>query len=217
MTDKPLVPTPDALTKARAKPELVEVPARTVIAVDGEGGPSAPGFADAVQALYTIGYTLRFARKDEGLTPFKVGPLVGEWRAEGSHPVAGGVPAPDDWLWTLQIGVPDDVTMDEVEHAISAASNKPKGKLAENAEAARIQLRTIGEGHFARILHVGPYATEPESFEKINTLLTERDLGREPWHVEVYLSDPGRTSPEKLKTSLLVRIARGRGQTTPES
>jgi len=206
MTNEPPGATPDALTKARNEPEIVEVPARTVIAVDGQGAPSAPSFSRAIQALYTVGYTLRFARKDEGLNPFKVGPLVGEWRAEQPHPATTGVPAPEDWLWSLQIGVPDDMIRDEVERAIGAATSKPKSKLSGNAEAGRIELRTIGQARFARILHVGPYATEPESFEKIEAFLAERSLEREPWHVEVYLSDPGRTTPEKLKTSLLVRI-----------
>ncbi len=206
MTDKPMVPTPDALTKARGKPDFVEVPERTVIAVDGEGGPTTDTFSSAIQALYTVGYGLRFARKSAGRPAFKVGPLVGEWRAHAETLAEGALPAPEDWRWSLQIGVPAHTAAEEVAGAVRAATEKPKGKLAENAEARRIELRTLERGRFARVLHLGPYATEPESFDKIGALLAEHGLGREPWHVEVYLSDPGRTAPEKLKTALLTRV-----------
>ena len=70
----------------------------------------------------------------------------------------------------------------------------------------RIQLLGIESSRFARILHVGPYATEPESFAKIDAMLSGQGLDREPWHVEVYLSDPSRTAPEKLKTCLLTKV-----------
>ncbi len=206
MSEKPLVPIPSELTKARAKPDLVDVPERTVLAVDGEGGPSTPAFTSAIQALYTVGYALRFARKGAGRPVFKVGPLVGEWRAEGESLEPGRLPAPEDWRWSLQIDVPPDTTAEAVARAVRDATEKPKGKLAENAEARRIELRTLPTARFARILHTGPYATEPESFGKMAALLSGHRLEREPWHVEVYLSDPGRTAPEKLKTALLARV-----------
>jgi hypothetical protein len=89
---------------------------------------------------------------------------------------------------------------------VEAATTKRKGKLEGSEEARRVRLARIAGGRFARILHTGPYATEPESFRKIGALLDGLGLEREPWHIEVYLSDPGRTAPEKLETMLLAKV-----------
>ena len=81
------------------------------------------------------------------------------------------------------------------------------GKLEASQEAERVELVKKAKQRFARILHVGPYAEEPRSIAQIDTLLESEGLSREAWHVEVYLSDPNRTAPEKLKTVLLVPIS----------
>ncbi len=106
----------------------------------------------------------------------------------------------------MQMCVPPDMTEEELEGAVGAATTKRGGKLEGSEEAQRIELLTIEPASFARVLHVGPYSTEPESFAKIDQFLLEHGLAREPWHVEVYLSDPSRSAPEKLKTVLLVKV-----------
>jgi hypothetical protein len=206
MTDKQLVPTPSVLLKAGRKPDLVDVPERAVLSLDGRGAPSDPAFAACVGALYGIGYTLRFARKDAGRPVFKVGPLEGEWRVDGAGPGAAELPPPSQWRWVLRIGVPSDVSREDVLAAVGAATTKHNGRLEGSTEARRIELTRVGAARCARILHVGPYATEPKSFDEIGALLATEGLAREPWHIEVYLSDPGRTPPEKLKTVLLVKV-----------
>lgn len=198
---------PAALTGARKAPDVVQVPAWMALAIDGEGAPGDAAFQDGVGALYGVGYMLRFTRKDQGRPVFKVAPLIGEWRAEGVDLEDTGVPSPDTWRWRLMISLPDDVTADDLAAAVEAATTKKGGKV-EGAEAPGRLIRVRNEpARWGRILHVGPYATEPESFEKLHGLLEAEGLRREPWHVEVYLSDPGRTAPEKLKTALLVRVA----------
>ena len=137
---------------------------------------------------------------------FKVGPLEGEWRVDGHDPWSGRLPSPDEWRWCLRMSVPEDVTQGHVSAAVATATTKPGGKLEGSAEARRIELMKLESARYARILHVGSYASEPESFAKIGALLDEEGLKREPWHIEVYLSDPGRTAPEKLKTVLLVKV-----------
>jgi len=206
MTEKALVVTPDALTKGKRKPDLVDVPARAVLSIDGAGAPSDPLFAASIGALYGVAYTIRFTRKAEGRSVFKVGPLEGEWRVKGHNPSAGGLPPANEWRWCLRMGVPDDVTQGHVSAAVAAVTTKPGGKLEGSAEARRIELMKLEGARYARILHVGSYASEPESFAKIGALLDEEGLKREPWHIEVYLSDPGRTAPEKLKTVLLAKV-----------
>jgi hypothetical protein len=206
MSTKPLVATPSELTMGKRKPDLVDVPARTVLSLDGAGAPTDPVFAASIGALFGVAYTLRFTRKAERRPVFKVGPLEGEWRVKGHNPSAGGLPPANEWRWCLRMGVPDNVAKGDLAAAKTAVTKKPKGTLEGSPEAQRIELMQLEAARFARILHVGPYATEPESFAKIGALLEENGLKREPWHIEVYLSDPGRTAPEKLRTVLLVKV-----------
>lgn len=103
--------------------------------------------------------------------------------------------------------VPHDVTKEELRVAVQTATTKRGGKLERSEQAQFIELLEIEGARFARVLHVGPYSTEPESFAKIDQLLSREGLAREPWHVEVYLSDPSRTAPQKLKTGLLTKVS----------
>ena len=205
-SDKPVQPTPDELIKAKKKPDLVVVPERLVMALDGEGGPEESVFAASIGALYGVAYTLRFRRKAASQQVFKVGVLEGEWRAEEVDLRDSEIPSPDTWQWRLQLCVPSNVSKEEFAATVEAATTKKGGKLEGSEEAQRIQLLRLKPHRFARILHVGPYATEPESFAKIGAMLAEQGLEREPWHVEVYLSDPRRTEPERLRTALLAKI-----------
>jgi hypothetical protein len=207
MSEKPFLPTPEALLKGREQPDLVDVPSRLVLALDGTGGPEQSVFSAAIAALYGISYTLRFGRKKAGHPVFKVGVLEGEWRVAGEDSSIHEIPSRDAWRWRLQICVPHDVTEEELRVAVETATTKRGGKLEGSEQAQRIELLGIEPARFARVLHVGPYSTELESFAKIDQFLAKEGLGREPWHVEVYLSDPSRTAPEKLKTGLLTKIS----------
>ena len=205
-TETPNQPTPDELLKAKMRPDLVVVPERLVLALDGVGGPKESGFAASIGALYGVAYTLRFARKAAGQPVFKVGVLEGEWRAEGENLTAHEVPSPDTWRWRLQMCVPSDVTEAEFQDMVEESTTKKGGKLEGSEEARKIRLLRVPADRFARILHRGPYATEPESFAKVDQMLAEQGLQREPWHIEVYLSDPRRTASENLRTVLLTKI-----------
>ena len=206
MSEEAILATPNELIQAKQEPDIVDVPARLVLALDGAGGPGEPAFTAAIAALYGIGYTLRFARKKAGKQVFKVGVLEGEWRAEGHDLPIHEVPSRDAWRWRLQMSVPSDMTEGELDAAIDEATTKRGGKLEGNEEARRVQLVKTEPSRFARVLHIGPYSSEPGSFAKIAQLLSAKRLTREPWHMEVYLSDPNRTAPEKLKTVLLTKV-----------
>lgn len=228
MSEPEMLVTPPELIKAKREPEIIEVPTRVVMALDGAGAPESPEFSAAVSALYGIAYTLRSARKKAGKGVFKVGSLEGVWGAEpnsgssaagvgeaGLGPDAGDVgpslsagvlPPRHQWRWQLQMGVPPDTTPEELAAAVATATTKRGGKLEDNEEARRIRLLKTAPAHFVRVLHIGPYATESESFTKIERFLTANGLKREPWHIEVYISDPNRTAPEKLKTILLAKV-----------
>ena len=206
MTSKPVSPTPVELLKAKKTPDLVTVPARMAIALRGAGSPDAPDFAEAVGALYGIAYTMRFARKKTGLPVFKVGTLEGEWWAEGEDLPTDRIPDRDTWRWEVRIAMPDDATVEEVADAIEAATTKKKGKLFGSEVARSVKLVELPETRIARLLHLGPYSEEPASFERIDVMLEEEGLRREHRHTEIYLSDPSRTAPEKLKTVLVVSV-----------
>jgi hypothetical protein len=206
MAEEIFTVTPDVLIKAKSKPDIVEVPARLVLAVSGSGGPGEPEFSAAVAALYGIAYALRGARKKAERPVFKVGALEAEWWVAGTDPPAHEAPDRSAWRWRLQMAVPADLTQDELAAAVEEAAAKRGGKLAGNEAVRRLQLLPLAAGRYARVLHVGPYATESESIAKIAQMLSAQGLAREPRHVEVYISDPNRTAPAKLKTVLLTPV-----------
>ena len=197
-------PVPAVLLDATRTPDVVAVPARSAVAIDGAGPPDEPGFQRAVGALYGVAYGLKFARKPGG-RDFKIGPLEGRWWAEGAPERDLQAPR-HTWRWRLRIAVPDDVVGAEVAAIARAAVAKKGGKLEGSGEALRVALERIPAMRVGRILHVGPYATEPASFARMEVALAAAGLRRAHPHVEIYLSDPRRAKPEKLKTVLLGEI-----------
>ena len=202
----PVSPTPGELTGARTSPDVVEVAPRTCVAISGEKGPETEEFAASVGALYRIAYGLKFARKKAAGGDFKVGALVGIWWAEGHDLTTGQVPARDTWRWQVQIDVPPGITPEEITEVADAAVSKKGGKLEGSPYARKVLLTHEPARRYGRILHVGPFEDEAQSFDKIEALIDSEGLEREMWHVEVYLSDPQRTAPEKLRTVLLSPI-----------
>jgi hypothetical protein len=190
------------LLHATKEPEVVVVPRATYLTLQGRGAPEGPAFQAAIAAIYGVAYTLKYARKKAGRPTFKVPPLEGLWWVDG------GVSQPSDvwnvarsrWCWKLEIHVPDDVTRAELE----AAKRTLRTRRGEGAssEVSEVRLEDQTEGRSVQLLHVGPYATEPASIEKMRLrMLTEHLEPRGPHH-EIYLSDPRRTPPEKARTIL---------------
>jgi len=197
-------PVPAVLRKATTTPDVVEVPARSAVAILGAGPPDDPRFERALGALYGVAYGLKFARKPGG-RDFKIGPLEGRWWAEGAPERDLQAPR-HTWRWRLRIAVPDDIADADVAAVVRAAMAKKGGKLEGSEEALRVALERIPPARVGRILHVGPYADEPASFARMEETLAAAGLRRARPHVEIYLSDPRRSKPEKLKTVLLGEI-----------
>ncbi len=200
------LPMPAVLYNATSKPEAVTVPARTVLALDGLGAPEGEKFQHSVGAIYGIAYTLKFARKKSGRKDFKIGPLEARWWTD--EPARRFMDTPRAaWRWQLRIGVPKDATPAEVSRAVADATHKKGGKLEGNPEAQQVALAVLPAERCGRVLHIGPYAREGESFAKIVEVVQDAGLVARNSHLEVYLSDPRRTKPEKLKTELLLELS----------
>jgi len=181
--------------------ELLEVPPQRFLAVDGAGDPNlAPAYVEAVEALYAVAYTLKFASKraDRDLV---VGPLEGLWYADD----ASVFTARDKtaWSWTMLIGQPDWVGDEQIQEAVAAARAKKK-----LAAIDRVRIERLDEGLCAQLLHVGSYDDETPALARLHgdvlPALGLRERGR---HHEVYLGDPRRTAPEKLKTVVRQPVA----------
>ena len=188
-------PIPQELCKGATKAGIVRVPARAALAVDGAGAPEGQQFQEAVQALYSVAYTLKFALKREH-RDFRVPPLEGRWWADPAP--ASFVLAPrETWRWQLRLGIPSGVAPKEVFAAVAAAAAKKP--VAAKVRQIRIPAQTLG-----RILHVGPYQDEGRSLAAVRDALLGAGLAPAGPHVEVYLSDPRRVEPARLRTVLLL-------------
>jgi hypothetical protein len=175
---------------------LVHVPPQQFIAFTGRGNPNtAPEYAQAVEALYAVAYTLKFAGKRAG-RDFVVGPLEGLWWAD--DPSVFTTRAKDSWQWKMLISRPDWITAQDVEEAVEAASAKKK-----LPAIARVRHVTLDEGTCAQVLHVGSYDDETPILATLHDeYLPDNDLAMSGLHHEIYLGDPRRTEPAKLKTVL---------------
>jgi DNA-binding PadR family transcriptional regulator len=176
---------------------IVDVLEQQFIGIDGTGNPNtAPAYASAVEALYAVAYTLKFAGKRTAGGDFVVGPLEGLWWADQPEAFTSG--AKDSWNWTMLISLPSWITKEMVEDAKQTA-------LAKKKLPAVAQLRhlTLHEGPSAQVLHIGSYDNEaPTLHELHSTYLAANGLRASGQHHEIYLSDPRKTAPEKLKTIL---------------
>jgi len=179
-------------------PAIVEVPELSFLMIDGRGDPnSSEAYQDALGALYGIAYTLKFTlKKAEPERDFKVAPLEGLWWADTEAPSMDALQADrDSWNWTMMIAVPDGVTAAEVAAAAEAAARR-----RPLPAAGRVRLERVAEGLAAQIMHVGPYSAEAPTIERLHAFVAAEGYELRGRHHEIYLGDPRRTAPERLKT-----------------
>jgi hypothetical protein len=187
------------------KPALVEVPPMRFFAVDGVGQPGGEGFQAAMQALFTMAYSVRFAAKKRLDLDYPVMASEGlYWNVDGGPltPDAG----PDKMAWTLQLMLPEQVPHEFVEEVRAEAAAKGKG----GPLLGEVQIRVFAEGMSVQIMHIGPYDTEPAKIECLIAFATEQGYEITGRHHEIYMGDPNRTAPEKLKTALRYGVTQAR-------
>lgn len=187
----------ERLYRARRTPELVEVPPLRYLCLDGHGDPNtSPAYADAVQALYAVSYAATFAVRKAGGTDVKVSPLEGFWSAEDMSTFVTGDKGA--WDWTMVIRQPDSVTDDLVARLVDEVAEKKRLPAVRD-----LRVGTIAEGTAAQVLHVGPYAAEGPTIQRLHDFIHEQGFvfsGDVERHHEIYLGDPRRAAPEKLRT-----------------
>ena len=178
---------------AKRDPHLVDVPEMGFLMVDGEGNPNtAPAYAEALGVLYAVAYQTKFASKAEG-TDFVVPPLQGLWWADDMDAFLEG--SRDDWRWTMMILQPAVVDENMVATAIEQVAAKKDLPVLD-----RVRLEVYEEGAAAQLMHIGPYSEEAPNIERLHRFIEDSGKQRRGLHHEIYLSDPRRAAPEKMKT-----------------
>jgi len=183
-----------ALYAPPREPVLVEVPPLNYLMVDGAGDPNtSQEYAAAIEALYGMAYTLKFMSKGSGGPDWVVPPLEGLWWVEDMASFSAG--NKDTWLWTAMIMQPAAVT----EQMVHAAAEQLRVK--KNPPAlSKLRFATLDEGLSAQVMHIGPYAEETPTIERLHAFIDQQGHALRGKHHEIYLSDPRRTAPEKLNT-----------------
>lgn len=181
--------------------QLVEMPAQQFIAVDGVGDPNtSPEYARAVEALYAVGYTMKFASKHAG-HDFVVGPLEGLWWAP--DPTVFTARAKESWHWRMMVSLPAEISGEQIKTATEGALAKKK-----LPTIAHVRHETLQEGLCAQVLHIGSYDDETPLLKRLHDeYMPANNLTFAGPHHEIYLGDPRRTAPEKLKTVIRQPVA----------
>lgn len=177
------------------KVEIVDVPEMSFLMIDGEGDPNtSQAFKDAVEALFSLSYTLKFTvKKGEMGVDYGVLPLQVLWWSDDLSAFSTG--NKDAWKWTVMIMQPEFITPTLVEEAAREVQRKKK-----LPSLPLVRFEAFKEGKAAQIMHIGPFSEEGPTIEKVHSYIENRGSRRIGKHHEIYLSDIRRAAPEKWKT-----------------
>lgn len=186
----------------KAKPEIVTVPGMNYLAVRGSGDPNVEGgeYKESIGLLYGIAFTIKMSKmgnhKIEGYFDYVVPPLEGFWWQEDTEGI--DYSRKEDFRWISMIRLPDFVTKEEFQWAVSEATAKKK------QDFSKVEFLSVEEGLCVQCMHIGAYDDEPETVALMDKYLEENgyenDFSPERMHHEIYLSDARRVAPERLKT-----------------
>jgi hypothetical protein len=175
---------------------IVNVPTINFLMVDGSGDPNTSvEYREAVEALYAVSYGAKFKiKRADPSADFSVMPLEGLWWTDDVT-AADLWERKDTWHWTAMIAQPDPVTADVVAEVIAEA-----GKRKALPALSKLRLERFEEGLCVQIMHIGPYAAERPTIEKLHAFADTQGYKLRGKHHEIYLGDPRRSAPEKLRT-----------------
>ena len=184
------------------KPEIVNIPSINYLAVRGSGDPNdeTGDYKKALESLYAVAYTLRMSYKTDykinGFYEYIVPPLEGFWWQDGTDGVNYADKTSFNWISVIRL--PDFISGKDIEWAVMTATKKKK------TDCSQVKFLTVNEGLCVQIMHIGPYDNEPVTVKLMDDYLAqngyENNLNSERMHHEIYLSDPRKCLPEKIKT-----------------
>jgi hypothetical protein len=183
---------------------VVDVPPMNFLMVDGHGDPNvAQAYTEAIEALYGTAYAIRFISKKELGIKYVVPPLEGLWWAEDMDAFTSQRDK-SAWDWTMMIMQPEWITVELVDRAVEVTARK---KALPGLE--RLRFETYHEGLSVQILHVGSYDDEAPTLARMHgEFMPQHGYRPNGKHHEIYLSDPRRVAPEKLRTVLRQPVTR---------
>jgi len=193
-------------------PVVIDVPEMLFIAVDGKGNPNTcEAYKNALETLYGLSYSIKMSKmgaaKPDGYFEYVVPPLEGLWWGEDEYFDGKSIVDKDKLCWTSLIRQPDFVTQEVFETA-----KQVLGKKKPQLDLSRARLVSFAEGMCAQIMHIGSYDDEPATIEILEQFIVEsgyrNDISDTRKHHEIYLGDPRKTAPEKLKTVIRHPVAR---------
>ncbi|HWR07600.1 GyrI-like domain-containing protein [Sporomusa sp.] len=180
---------------------ITTVPAMNFLMIDGRGNPNnSLEFQNAVEALFSVAYTLKFMIKKIANIDYGVMPLEGLWWCDDMEQFS--IENKDIWKWTLMIMQPSHITRELFSEAAEKVS-KEKGLVAVD----KVNFGTYEEGKAAQILHIGPFSGEGPTVAKLHTFISDNQYQMNGKHHEIYLSDTRRGKPENWKTIIRQPIA----------
>ncbi len=173
---------------------LVDVPTMNYLMIDGEGDPNtSKAYAEAIEALFAVAYTVKFSVKKSQEIDYGVMPLESLWWADDMTAFTTGDKA--KWQWTAMIMQPSFVTAKIAADAVADVKKK------KNPPAlAKLRFESLTEGTCAQTLHVGPFSEEGPTIERVHEFIRARGAKLAGKHHEIYLSDLRKAAPEKWKT-----------------
>jgi hypothetical protein len=178
---------------APRQPALVQTKPAWYLAIDGQGAPGGVRFTACIGALYGAAFTIKMTHKFAGKQDYAVGKLEGQWFFDCGP---DAIPK-DEWKWKLLIRTPDFISQKDLKTAVGAMLKRGK-----SPEAGEVKLETIDEGLCVQMLHLGPYEKEEETVALMRRFAEAGGMRLIGPHHEIYLSDPRRVPPERLKTIL---------------
>jgi len=180
--------------KATSKAALIETGPAHYLMIDGQGKPGGAEFEKRIGALYAMAFTIKMTRKYDGLGDYVVCKLETLWYTEDGQDSFENIPM-EQWQWTMMIRTPECVKKADLNKAVKTLLDKGKAEKVKD-----VRLEKFKEGKCVQILHVGPYGQVCEAVGKMAALTEENGMSFTGKHHEIYLSDPRRVAPEKLKT-----------------
>jgi len=189
--------TQKELYQPATTPSIIDVPEMTFIAVDGKGDPNtSEEYAAAIEVLYGLSYGIKMGNK--ATLEYVVPPLEGFWSVDGEYD-GYGITDKNKFYWTAAIRQPDFVTAAVFESAKTALAKKKP-----NLDTSKARLIKIAEGLCVQAMHIGSYDDEPATIAAMERYMEETgyaiDMNETRRHHEIYLSDPRKVTPDKLKT-----------------